>query len=563
MKRAIDIIVSLLGLILLSPVYICLARAIKRDSPGPVFYRGLRAARLAPESFKGNPCEPVLSSLKYPRDLSPINTFCILKFRTMYECPESYTGAKVTAQGDPRITPIGKWLRDTKLNEFPQLWNVLKGEMSLVGPRPEDPDIAATWPEEVRREVLSVRPGMTSPASVIYRNEESLLTSGKVMDIYLETILPSKLRLDQLYVRHCSFWLDLDVLFWTLLILIRANKKEPPEEHLFLGPITRVARHYLNWFVIDSIITFASFGLVGLAWRAVTPLNAGWSKALGMALAFALIFSLTGALFGVNRIHWSKALAEDSLDLVLPVLFAAFAAWGLNRALDVFPVGVVRMGSLAAFVGFLVARYRSRLITGLLSRLLRVRNGAKAAREQVLIVGGGDAGQFAAWTLTNNLRANAFYVVGFVDDDLFKQGARIGGVHVLGRRADIPRLVKEHDVGMIVFAIHNISLTERRELISVCNQTEAQVVILPDFVGTMKIMMDNGREAHDPSQVAELRITLPPDGSVIAIQDLSEWVDSLSRAAQHGDLQGVQAQIQDLQEELLQKQPYRPAGHRE
>src|SRR4030042_6338557 len=156
--------------------------------------------------------------------------FKILKFRTMHERPASYTGLRITAQDDPRITSLGRWLRDSKLNELPQFWNVVKGDMSLVGPRPEDPDIAAQWSDDLRSEILSVRPGVTSPASVIYRNEERLLNGSQVMDTYLEDILPSKLRLDQLYVRHRSFWGDLDVLFWTALVLVpRIGPRQTPE----------------------------------------------------------------------------------------------------------------------------------------------------------------------------------------------------------------------------------------------------------------------------------------------------------------------------------------------
>lgn len=222
-KRLFDISVSLIGLILFSPCFWVIGILIKRDSPGPVFYRGRRMGRNG-------------------------QIFNILKFRTMLEQPSSYQGPKVTAQNDPRITRMGHWLRNTKLNELPQLWNVLKGEMSLMGPRPEDPDIAATWPDEVRREVLSVRPGITSPASVLFRNEETLLSTGSAMKGYLESILPSKLRLDQLYVRHRSFMLDLDVLFWTTLVLLpRLQSYAPPEELLYLGPFRRFTRQYLNW----------------------------------------------------------------------------------------------------------------------------------------------------------------------------------------------------------------------------------------------------------------------------------------------------------------------------
>ncbi len=174
-KRAFDILVSSLGLILLSPFLLPVAILLRRESSGPILFRGPRLGR------GGKP-------------------FNILKFRTMYERPETYNGPRVTAKGDDRITPLGHWLRGTKLNELPQLWNVLIGDMSMVGPRPEDPEIAKTWPAEACIEILSIRPGITSPASVLYRDEENLLPAEETMDTYFREILPDKLRLDLLYV---------------------------------------------------------------------------------------------------------------------------------------------------------------------------------------------------------------------------------------------------------------------------------------------------------------------------------------------------------------------------
>ncbi len=209
-RRALDIILSLIGMVVLSPLFITTAIIIKRTSSGPVFYWGPRAGKDG-------------------------KTFMIMKFRTMYERKESYQGPKVTAENDPRITPLGRFLRQTKLNELPQLWNVVKGDMSLVGPRPEDPTIVKEWPEEVRKEILSVRPGITSPASVVYRNEEDLLRSSNLMDTYLWDILPTKLRLDQIYVRNRSVLSDMDVVFWTSIALIPRLKKSLFQNIYFTG----------------------------------------------------------------------------------------------------------------------------------------------------------------------------------------------------------------------------------------------------------------------------------------------------------------------------------------
>ncbi len=463
LKRTLDLGISALGLLLLWPVMAFIAILIKRDSPGPVFYRGPRAGK------GGKP-------------------FFILKFRTMHERPETYEGPRVTAQDDPRITALGKWLRDTKLNELPQLWNVLKGEMSLVGPRPEDPEIAAAWPVETRQEVLSVRPGITSPASVLYRKEENLLSNEKVMHTYMQSVLPSKLRLDQLYVRNRSLWVDLDILFWTaLLLVLRLGSYDPPEKLLFLGPINQLMRRYVNWFFIDTLITFIAIGAAGFVWRAFGPLRVGWPLAIPFAIFFAVLFSVSGTLFGVHRIAWTRASPYDAFDLVWPAGFATVTSLLINEYVSPrsLPFDMILAAAALAFTGFVATRYRTRLITGFASRWLRVRGGASATRERLLIIGSGYTGQFMAWMLSNHRTPGGLQVTGFVDDDLYKQGTRIRGVKVVGETDDLPQLVEALDIGILVFAIHNIAPNERQRLLKICARTSAQVVFVPDILGTL------------------------------------------------------------------------------
>ncbi|NTV37343.1 MAG: sugar transferase, partial [Anaerolineaceae bacterium] len=288
LRRGLDIFASLFGLIFLAPLFLVIAIKIRRDTPGPVFYHGRRAARGGGE-------------------------FSILKFRTMHECAESYQGASVTAQDDNRITPYGRWLRDHKVNELPQLWNVLIGDMSLVGPRPEDPEIVAKeWPPEVQAEILSVRPGVTSPSSVLYRDEEKLLNSDDVMQDYLRDILPSKMRLDLLHVRNRSFITDLDVIFYTFIVLFPSLRKiNISEDQLYWGALSRFATRNLFWFVLDSIIAAIGITLAGIIWRTEAPLNIGWTNASFFAVGTALIFGMSNAIFGISRISWSKASAAD------------------------------------------------------------------------------------------------------------------------------------------------------------------------------------------------------------------------------------------------------------
>jgi len=196
-KRTLDLILSLVGLALLWPLLASLALWIKLDSPGPVLYRGKRA---------GQQGQPIF----------------MYKFRTMVQGAES-RGPAVTYRHDPRITKVGKFLRKTKLDELPQLFNVVKGEMSLVGPRPEDPTYVALYTEE-QRQVLSVKPGITGPTQLEYRDEASMLDGDSVDEDYVTRIMPEKLKLDLEYVRTHSLIKDLSILWRTGTTLLLRDR---------------------------------------------------------------------------------------------------------------------------------------------------------------------------------------------------------------------------------------------------------------------------------------------------------------------------------------------------
>ena len=193
-KRMFDIAGATLGLVLAGPLLLILAVAIKIESRGPVFFRGVRVG------LHGH-------------------RFRIFKFRSMVADAEQ-SGPGITAAGDSRVTRLGRLLRRFKLDELPQLLNVLKGEMSLVGPRPEDPRYVAHYTPEQRR-VLSVRPGITGAASVRYRHEEVLLRGPDWETVYLTVIMPDKLKIDLTYIGHWSFGSDLKVLVQTGAALYR------------------------------------------------------------------------------------------------------------------------------------------------------------------------------------------------------------------------------------------------------------------------------------------------------------------------------------------------------
>ncbi len=198
LKRGFDLLSSSLVVLVTLPLWAAVALLIRMESPGPVLYRGPRMGRGA-------------------------KPFHIYKFRSMIvEAPQP--GLPITGRGDPRITRVGRWLRTTKLDELPQLINVLKGEMSIIGPRPEDPRYVAHYPEEYRR-LLTVRPGLASPATLKYRHEEALLAKHQnAEEFYLNVILPDKLKLDIEYVEGFSLWWDSRLIWRTALALFRRSR---------------------------------------------------------------------------------------------------------------------------------------------------------------------------------------------------------------------------------------------------------------------------------------------------------------------------------------------------
>jgi lipopolysaccharide/colanic/teichoic acid biosynthesis glycosyltransferase len=194
MPRFLEIVLATIGLLVLSPVLIVLALIIKLDDGGPVFYR---ARRMGQDSHE----------------------FALLKFRSMIAGADGQGGG-LTTKNDARVTPVGSFLRGRKLDELPQLFNVLVGDMSFVGPRPEDPRYVATYTAEQRR-VLRARPGITSPASIEFRNEETLLGGNDWEKRYIDEILPKKLAIELAYLPARTTWSDIRIILRTLGVLGR------------------------------------------------------------------------------------------------------------------------------------------------------------------------------------------------------------------------------------------------------------------------------------------------------------------------------------------------------
>ncbi len=204
MKRVIDIFLSFFGLLVVAFITPFVALAITSNSKGSVFYRGIRVGK------DGRP-------------------FKIFKFRTMINGADK-CGPKLTYRNDPRITKVGVILRRLKIDELPQFINVFLGNMSIVGPRPEDPQYVSHYTAG-QRVILSVKPGITGPAQIHYVDIESHMDPTKFDEQYIDEIIPEKFRLNMLYIQNRSFGLDVKIIWRTFLSLFRTEINRVRNNH--------------------------------------------------------------------------------------------------------------------------------------------------------------------------------------------------------------------------------------------------------------------------------------------------------------------------------------------
>ena len=196
MKRILDIVFSGLGMVLLSPLLLPLACLLKATGEGEVFYIQTRIGK------NGNP-------------------YGLLKFATMLKDSLNMGSGEITISNDPRVLPLGKLLRKSKINELPQLWNILVGDMSVVGPRPMVPNTYANYPEKAQEILNTVRPGLTGIGSIIFRDEEILLDGREdPIGFYNKNIIPYKSELEIWFVENNSLWLYIKTIFVTAWVVI-------------------------------------------------------------------------------------------------------------------------------------------------------------------------------------------------------------------------------------------------------------------------------------------------------------------------------------------------------
>ena len=445
--RLIDLIVSLVALILLLPVFLLVAIAIKLDSRGPVFYSQLRVGRRG-------------------------RTFGVHKFRSMVIDAERL-GPPLTGSADPRVTRVGKFLRLVRLDELPQLLNVLKGEMSLVGPRPEVPSVVEQYTPE-QREVLEVKPGITGPTQLSWLDESERYPSGvDPYQHYNEHFIHEKLQSDLEYVRTRSVRKDLWLLIQTPLVIAKTIL-----ERFHPYPTTRqIARLAADCLAV-AVANLAAF---------MIRFDGEIPKGVILHLLFGLpvtcmAYLLSFLVLKTYRSLWRFVGIEDLWQVIkAPALGGSLAALALFLlGWTGYPRSVLLLTALLTvlFTGGMRLAVRS-------SVKRRMTVPANGNRRNIVIVGAGKTGESVAREIRSN-PALGCDLIGFVDDDLSKQGATIHGLPVLGTIERLPELTLAHAIQEAFIAIPAATGTEMRRISGACARASLNFKTLPSLTQLMQ-----------------------------------------------------------------------------
>lgn len=458
LKRSLDLAVGFVAFVVLLPLSLAVALAVALDSAGSPVYGARRTGRNG-------------------------RVFTMWKFRSMVRGADRI-GPGVTGLHDWRVTRVGALLRRTKLDEIPQLVNVLAGQMSLVGPRPESPQYVERWTSE-EQEVLRARPGITGLAQLAYLSEAELL-SGDVDQAYERDLMHAKLALDLEYVRTYTLRQDLSILWRTLISILSAERKtNRPRRRYTLSERFRSARP--GAILVDATLAGLMAALaVGLRIDRNNLLAAAatyWVLIPLAAFVRPAVFILSGAYLRV----WRYPTVADAA-----LIFSSLAAGTVIMTIVIFVVM-----QPAAFPGSLGFPRSALVIEFLLSLLVlggarfasRVRqegidstvsSGAAGPPRPVIIVGAGENGALLVREMRRN-RHLRIEPVAFLDDDPARRHQRIYGVEVAGTIDDLPMVAAEREAVEVIIATPRMSGTRLRRVVTLAEAADLQVRTLPSF----------------------------------------------------------------------------------
>ena len=456
-KRSVDLVLGFVALVVLLPVMGLVALAVAIDSSGMVVYGAQRVGRHGRE-------------------------FTMWKFRSMARGADR-VGPAVTGAFDFRVTRVGAFLRRTKLDELPQLVNVLGGQMSLVGPRPESPKYVAEWTDE-ERAILAFRPGITGPTQIVYIDEEEQLV-GDPDAMYEAELMHAKLAVDLDYVREFTLRRDLGIMWRTLVGILSAGERRSnrPRRRYTLGERLGSAR--LGPILLDAFLAAVAAALaVGLRIdrnNIFAAVATYWVFVPLAAIVRPAGFLIAGAYLRVWRYPTvsDAALIVSSLaagSLIMTILiFVVMQPWAFPGSLG-FPRSAIIIEFLLSFIVLGGIRFASRIRQEGLDE-----GGAPAVAgppRPVLIYGAGEAGALLVREMRRN-RALRLEPVAFLDDDRSKRGQRIYGIEVVGGAEDLPRVVAEREVAEVIVALPRIGGDRLRQVVALCESANVAVRTLP------------------------------------------------------------------------------------
>jgi len=464
LPRYFECILAAGGIIVLFPLLVLCVLLVLISSPGPLLFRQKRVGRWG-------------------------EVFTLYKFRTMRV--ES-GGPQITIKKDNRITWIGGILRRTKLDELPELWNIVRGDMAIVGPRPEVPRYVS--PDNLFwKEVLQVRPGITDPVTLRLRNEEELLATAKNPEqYYLEVLQPEKLKGYLKYLQKRSWKSDLRVIKDTIVAIIFPFETPPPkveEKH------ARIDNHKKSLlfsvfdfgrlrFIADPFVLVAAFIFSFLLRFEFAIPQKLLREAFLQMLAVVFFQYLVLRISGISKFIWRYISLPELKIFVKAVIFAAFP-FILFRLMNLellsefrVSLSIIIMDSIFAFGGLISIRILRRSLYERYEKRQISANNLSSDRKRTFLIGAGRAGQIVAREIMGRGNSN-FEVAGFIDDDRSKLGKVVLGVRVCGVTKDLPQLAEQMVVENAILTIANAQTEELRRIIETCEKAKLNLCIMP------------------------------------------------------------------------------------
>jgi len=455
---------------------------IRLDSEGPVFFGQIRVGR------NGHP-------------------FTIYKFRTMVDNAQAI-GPCITGKNDARVTQIGRILRWLKLDELPQFYNVLKGDMSFVGPRPEVPEMVAHY-SEAQKKVLNVRPGILGPGQVAHQHESESIPEGVDPEkYYLEHVLPAKLERDLEYARNISPLKDLIILFGGSARVILSSVKW---NYIF------ESRRRFFFLVFDLILCCLTYW-AAFALRFEGQITDRDMETIRVMLPYVVVVRTFCFVYsGLYQTLWQYLGIEELVSIIKSVTIGSVLIPVLSFLLQLKlqPRSTLIMDWFLLIMSLGLSRMLFKITV---DRLKKPRLGKN--RKNVLVIGAGDTGELLIRELITRPELG-YRPVGFIDEDIQKLGMRMHGVKVLGRMAQLAQIIRVKNVDSVIIALSEASGEAIKTIIRECRRLGLPCQIVP-----------------------RMTPLATPRAMPVRLKDV-DVADLLGRTLVHADIDGIQHYFRD------------------